>query len=148
MTGVIDTNVLLFAVNRDAAEHAAATRFLESAASGAGPWYLSDGIAYEFLRVATHPRVFPQPLDARDALRFLLALLEHPGFLLLQAGERHWAVVSQILREQRRPAGNLFFDIRTVALMREHGVRRIFTADADFLRFREIEVRNPLDTNA
>lgn len=144
MAGVIDTNVLLFAANRSAPEHAAAAGFLESAASEAGPWYLTEGIAYEFLRVATHPRVFERPLEARDALRFLVTLLDHPGFLLLRAGERHWTVVGQILREQRQPSGNLFFDIRTVALMREHGVKRIFTADADFLRFRGIDVTNPV----
>lgn len=33
---------------------------------------------------------------------------------------------------------------RTVALMREHGIRAIHTADADFHRFKEITVVNPL----
>lgn len=148
MSGVIDTNLLLFAANRDAPEHAMAVSFLESAASSSGPWYLTEGIAYEFLRVATHPRVFEGPLEAKDALRFLAALLGHPGFLLLHAGERHWAVLGQVVREQRQPAGNIFFDIRTVALMRENGVRRIYSADADFLRFREIEVLNPLNRSS
>ncbi len=35
-------------------------------------------------------------------------------------------------------------DVRTVALMREHGVRRIHTADTDFLQFPGIEVVDPL----
>ena len=42
------------------------------------------------------------------------------------------------------PVGNLFFDIRTAVLMREHGIRVIYTADTDFLQFEEIEVINPL----
>jgi predicted nucleic acid-binding protein len=41
-------------------------------------------------------------------------------------------------------AGNLFFDIRTVVLMREHGIRVIYTTDTDFLQFKAIEVVNPL----
>lgn len=40
--------------------------------------------------------------------------------------------------------GNLFFDLRTVALMREHGIRAIHTADADFHRFKDIDAINPL----
>ncbi len=42
------------------------------------------------------------------------------------------------------PAGNLFFDIQTAVLMREHGIKRIYTTDTDFLQFSEIEVVNPL----
>ena len=42
------------------------------------------------------------------------------------------------------PSGNLFFDIRTVVLMREHGAREIHTTGTDFLQFRDIQVINPL----
>jgi predicted nucleic acid-binding protein len=60
------------------------------------------------------------------------------------AGKEHWEVLQEILREVTHPSGNLFFDIRTVALMREHGVREIYTSDADFLQFKGITVINPL----
>lgn len=39
------------------------------------------------------------------------------------------------------------FDLRTVALMHKHTVRRIYTADTDFLQFERIEVVNPLATS-
>jgi predicted nucleic acid-binding protein len=42
------------------------------------------------------------------------------------------------------PSGNLFFDIRTVVLMREHGAREIHTTGTDFLQFRDIQAINPL----
>ena len=45
-------------------------------------------------------------------------------------------------------SGNLFFDVRTAVLMLEHGVRRIYTVDADFLQFPDLEVVNPLRPNA
>ena len=41
-------------------------------------------------------------------------------------------------------SGNLFHDIETAVLMREHGVREIVTADVDFLRFKFLRVVNPL----
>ena len=62
MAGIIDTNILLYAANRDAEEQPAAESFLYSAAGSAQPWFLTEGILYEFFRVSTHPRVFTRPL--------------------------------------------------------------------------------------
>lgn len=144
MSGVIDANVLLYAVNGDAPEHDKARAFLgEAARSGAG-WYLTEGIVYEFLRVSTHPRVFDRPLTAAQALSFLRPFLETSRFTVLVAGPRHWATLGQVLAEDLRASGNLFFDLRTAVLMREHGLRRIYTADTDFLRFPFLEVVNPV----
>lgn len=142
--GFIDTNILLYAANQDCREHPAARPFLEKALSQPGQWYLSEGICYEFLRVATHHRVFPTPLTSAHALEFLDALLENPNFSLLSAGPRHWATLRTMLKSLHSPSGNLFFDIRTATLMFEHGVRIIYTADSDFLQFSELEVINPL----
>jgi len=144
MGGVIDTNLLLYAANRDAEEHNAAAGFLRQAAASAEQWFLTEGIVYEFLRVSTHARVFPSPLSWKEALSFLKPLLEAPGFIILTAGERHWISLEEVLAELTYPAGNLFFDVRTAVLMREHGIRDIYTTDTDFLQFAGIQVINPL----
>ena len=144
MAGVIDTNLLLYAANAEAAEHAAAHRFLTAAGRSADRWYLTEGILYEFLRVATHPRVFPRPLSKPQVIEFLHPLWSGSVFTVLTAGDRHWELLQAELGSLAHPSGNLFFDIRTVVLMREHGVRSIYTADVDFLQFKDIEVINPL----
>lgn len=144
MGGVIDTNILLYAANQQAEEHDAARAFFERAAGSGDVWFFTDGIFYEFLRVSTHHKVFPSPLSADQAMRFLQPFLTSPRFEILQAGARHWSVLSDILSGVVNPSGNLFFDLRTVALMREHGVRSIYTRDADFFRFRKLEVIDPL----
>jgi toxin-antitoxin system PIN domain toxin len=144
MAGVIDTNILLYAANKDAAEHARAKSFLERAASGVEGWYLTEGIAYEFLRVATHANVFHQPLGWSDALSFLEALAKTGNFCWLEAREHHWTVLRQVTAELTQPSGNLFFDIRTVVLMKQHGIREIYSTDTDFLQFSGIVVVNPL----
>jgi len=148
MAGVIDTNILLYAANRDAEEHALAVTFLTDAGTGAEPWYFTEGILYEFLRVTTHPRVFDRPLSWQEAMRFLSPVLQSPRFQVLQAGAEHWNILAQVLGEVSHPAGNLFFDIRTVVLMREHGIREIYSADTDFLQFSGIRVVNPLKPSA
>lgn len=144
MAGVIDTNILLYAVNSDDPDHAPATRFLHDAAESADQWYVTEGILYEFLRVATHPKVFTRPIAWVDAVAFLAPLLRAPNIAVLTAGDEHWDLLEKVLGILTHPSGNLFSDVRTVVLMREHGVRSIFTADADFLQFTGITVVNPL----
>lgn len=128
----------------DAPEHSSAHRFLESIGDTAEPWFLTDGILYEFLRVATHPKVFSSPLDWSRAVEFISPLIRADNVHLLDATERHWSILEEVLEPLAHPGGNLFFDVRTVVLMREHGIRRIFTTDTDFLQFEGIEVINPL----
>jgi hypothetical protein len=50
---------------------------------------------------------------------------------------------AKVLRDLRRSSGNLFFDIRAVALMREHGVREIYTADTASFQFQDLWVITP-----
>jgi predicted nucleic acid-binding protein len=77
-------------------------------------------------------------------MEFTGPLLEADNVHILQGDQGHWALLREVLRDLTHPSGNLFFDIRTVVLMREHGVRRIFTTDTDFLQFSGIDVVNPL----
>lgn len=141
---VVDTDILVYAANADAPEHAAARRLLEAWRASAGAWYLTWGICYEFLRVTTHPRVFPRPLSARDAWSFLQAVRAAGGASILVPTDRHADVLTELLDRVPGVIGNLMHDTATVALMREHGVRRIYTRDADFHRFPDVEPIDPL----
>lgn len=144
---VIDTSVLVLACNRDSEGHAPCLDLLQASRARPDAWYLTWPVIYEFLRVVTHPRVLASPLDARDAWRFVEALLASPSLGLLTPSERHASVVSEVLRSVPAPRGNLMHDVHTVVLMREHGIRRIVTRDADFRRFPGITVQDPLDSS-
>jgi toxin-antitoxin system PIN domain toxin len=144
MPGVIDTNLMLYAANVDSAEHERAREFLGDIGTTADAWYVTDGILYEFLRVATHGKVFPRPLTWSEALEFIQPFVEADNVHVLRSGEDHWSLLREVLDPLTHPSGNLFFDVRTVVLMREHGIRRIYTTDTDFLQFDGVEVINPL----
>lgn len=144
MAGVVDTNILLYAANSEAPEQSPARQFLLDAGRSSRQWYLTDGTLYEFLRVSTHSRVFPKPLTWRQSLDFLTPFIDSPRFSILGTGEGHWSWLEEVLQTLSQPAGNLFFDIRTVSLMREHGIREIYTADTDFFQFPHISVVNPI----
>jgi len=141
---VVDTNILVYAADRSATEHAVCRSQLESWRAAADPWYLTWGIVYEFLRVITHPRVVRRPWSCADAWRFVAALRAAPGLSFLIEGERHEDIVDEVVTTMSDLRGNLLHDAHTAILMREHGVRVIYTRDTDFHRFPWLEVRDPL----
>jgi uncharacterized protein len=141
---LVDTNILVYAVNRDAEEHRAAAAKLEEWLGGSVPWGTTWGIVYEFLRVVTHPRVFRKPLSARRAMEFLDPILGSDLVEALSPTDRHEALVRQTISELGKPSGHLFHDLSIAVTMREHGVREIMTADTDFRKFPFLEVTDPL----
>ncbi len=141
---VADTNLLVYAADRDAPEHERCREMLLAWRAQPAPWHLTWGIAYEFLRVTTHPRVLRRPWPPREAWAFLHALLASPSLSLLIETDRHASVLRELIERVPRLSGNLVHDAHTAALMRENGVRVIYSRDADFHRFPDIEVRDPL----
>jgi toxin-antitoxin system PIN domain toxin len=135
---------LVYAADRDAPEHERCRERLLGWRSQPTPWHLTWGIAYEFLRVTTHPRVLRRPWVPKAASEFLQALFASPSLSLLGETSRHALVLRELIEQVPRLAGNLLHDAHTAALMREHGVRRIYTRGADFHRFPGLEVRDPL----
>ena len=144
MKFLIDTNILLHAVNSGSPFHAAARAFLHGHRRDRTPWCLTWPIVYEFLRVSTHARVFPSPLTTAHSLAFIEALIAPEEVVLLAPSSRHFEVLAIVVGEVGYPSGNLFHDIHTATLMREHGVSEIITADTDFLQFHFLHVTNPL----
>jgi len=141
---VVDTNILLYAADLDSPDHVPCRGLIEEWRRGRTPWYLTWGVVYEFLRVATHPRVFRNPIPIADAWKFLEALQASPNLSILQETERHSQIVSELFKEIPDIRGNLVFDTHTAILMRENGIRKICTRDTDFHRFPFVEIIDPL----
>ena len=141
---VVDTNVLVYAADEDAPAHAPCRKALEEWRRQRSAWYTTWGIIYEFLRVTTHPRVLRTPWSARKAWSFVDAVLASSGLAILVETDRHAAVADQVLHELPHLTGNLLHDAHTAILMREHGIRQIYTRDTDFHRFPFLEVIDPL----
>ena len=141
---VIDTNILLYAVNPDSDDHGTARGLLDEWRSGDRSWFLTWSIVYEFLRVSTHGRVFPNPLSLVQAQEWIALLLASPMSGMLVPTERHSTVLKELTQQFPRLRGNVIHDLHTVALMREHGVTEVRTADTDFHQFGFLSVVNPL----
>ena len=57
----------------------ASPKALEALVNDSENWILTWGIIYEFMRVATHPRIFPNPLTLEQAHEHVRAVLEGAG---------------------------------------------------------------------
>ena len=141
---VVDTNVLIYAADQESPYHPRCRELLEGWRSQPSAWYVTWPIFYEFLRVSTHPRVFRTPWPSGQAWSFVEAVLAAPALSVLIPTARHARVAAEVINQIPHLRGNLMHDAHTAILMREHGVRRIYTRDTDFHRFPFIEPLDPL----
>ena len=140
---VVDTNILVYAADEDSPFHDRCRGIVDDWRSQTSAWYLTWEIVYEFLRVITHPRVFRSPWIVNDAWNFVEAILASPSLGILVAEERHTDVAAEVIKGMPSLSGNLLYDAQTAILMREHGIKRIYTRDTDFFRFSFLEPIDP-----
>ena len=134
--------MLLYASDAASPYRSRAVELIDEIARGPQIIYLFWPTVMAYLRLATHPSVFTTPLSLADARTNVSQLMELPNVQAGAESDRFWERFVEVA-DDARPSGNLVSDAHLVALMLEHGVRRIWTHDRDFRRFRGIEVRDP-----
>lgn len=138
---IIDANVLLYAVNERSPHHVAAKAWLDGALSGRETVAFAWVVLLAFIRLATHPRVFPNPLPPADAISIVKAWLAQPTAVVIAAGDRHPDVLEALLAELGA-GGNLVNDAHLAALALEHD-GEVVSFDSDFARFAEVRWSAP-----
>lgn len=145
MTVTVDANVLLYASDQHSPRHVVSRELLASLAAGPALVYLFWPVAMAYLRISTHPRIFERPLDPALARANLDALLDRPHVRCPGEGDGFWTMFRDTVAGDTI-RGNLVPDAHIAALMRQHGVGTIWTADRDFRRFADIDARDPYRT--
>jgi toxin-antitoxin system PIN domain toxin len=138
----VDANILIYASDDRSEFHAVARSALAELAAGPRLVYLFWPVVMAYLRIITHPAILEAPLAsdvARDNVRRLTAVphVRSPG-----EEDGFWSHFVAVA-EDGDARGNLVPDAHLVALMRQYGVRTIWTNDRDFRRFSDIEVHDP-----
>ena len=95
-----------------------------------------------YVRIATHPRIFAEPLTPAEALDNVEALLSLPRVRPIGEADGFLATYRQAT-EGIAARGNLVPDAHLATLLRQHGVRRLYTNDTDFRKFPFLEIRDP-----
>jgi len=139
---LVDANVLIYAYNPAAAQHARAKAWLESTLNSGAPVRLAWVTVLAFIRIMTHGQVFRRPLSLDEAVAIVDAWIAHPSVALLEPGERHWAILKAFLT-QGQAAGPLAMDAYLAALAVEHGAS-LCSTDRDFARFTGLSWLDPI----
>jgi uncharacterized protein len=139
---LLDANLLLYAANQRVEQHEQAAAWLTAKLNGPRrvgfPWQSINA----FLRISTHPRALPHPLDPTTAWDRVTDWLTAPVAWLLEPGPEYGRIFGELIRTYD-VRGNLIPDAALAALAIEHGVPLI-SSDTDFARFRELRWENPL----
>lgn len=129
-----DVNVLVAASRRDHPHHATALAWLEEALADAGrgaAFAVFPVVTAGFLRIVTHPRVFPRPTPMPAALDFVDALLAAPGVETCPLGAE-WPRIRRLC-EAHALSGNDVTDAWIAAAVVEHH-EHLVTFDRGFAR--------------
>ena len=143
MSYSIDTNILLYASDQEALHHDKAKRFMEGRGDDPDLLCLTWGVLMGYQRIATHPLIFRNPMTPQEAWGNVESLLALPRCRVIGEQEgfaEDFAELSGLVSVK----GNLVPDAHLSLILRQHGVSRIYTADADFRKFDFLEVINPL----
>jgi uncharacterized protein len=143
MSWSVDANILLYAANRAAPEHAAAHRFLKQQLASDDPLFLCWEVIHAFLRIATSPGIFPDPLSPKQAAEWMQSLLDLLSVRTLSPSPESWLILRRELQEIPL-RGRLLTDGVIASQLEAAGVRNLYSADADFRKFRWLKVVNPL----
>jgi len=141
---LIDANLLLYAYDPRAAQHERSRQWLEAMLSGSQLVRFAWTTVWAFLRIATNPRVFENPLTMAEATAVVASWLAQQGAGILDPGERHWALLTDLTKEGQA-AGPMVMDAVLAAIAIEHGAT-LYTTDRDFARFAGLKWKNPLVT--
>jgi toxin-antitoxin system PIN domain toxin len=137
-----DINLLVYAYNRDAPEHAGARAWWEDLLVSEEPVGIPWAVSCGFIRLMTHPAVLMTPLDPKRAVAHVESWLERPSVEVLDPGPRHLELLGRLLGSLG-VAGNLTTDAHLAALAIEHQCE-LHSNDGDFARFSGLRWRNPL----
>ena len=142
MSYSVDVNVLLYASDQASPRHDEAIQFLIDRASDPELFCIAWLTLMAYIRISTHPSIFSHPLSPEEALENIESLVKQPRVRVLSEDDGFLAMYRKV--SGNFPVrGNLVPDAHIAALVLQHGVRKIYTADSEFKKFEFLEVRNP-----
>ena len=144
MSYSIDVNILLYGSDESSPFHSRAVTFLESCATRDEPIYLCYLTLMSYMRMATHPRIFTNPLTPNEALKNVDRLAKLPHVRLISERVGYLELYRDVTKNASVRA-NLVPDAHLASILRQHGVPTLYTNNVDdFKRFGSLDMRNPL----
>ncbi len=142
-----DTNLLLYSLNQDCAEHHDARAFFAALPTAAGTVAICELVLVELYVLLRNPAVLKHPLDAADAVSLVQAFHQHPTWALLDYPGETSGVMDEVWRLAAQPnlGRRVIFDARLALALRHQWVTQFATRnETHFSGFGFTRVWNPL----
>ena len=134
---LIDSNILVYAVNSSSPKHKVAQAFLQA---HVGQLALAHQNIFESLRVLTHKK-FPNPMTPTDAITAIGNIADRCHIIAPDQGAHY---IAMALMQKHKLTGDKIFDAYLTATALSTGITFIATDNTkDFLIFEGVTVINP-----
>lgn len=137
---LVDTNVLVYAVDRSSVHHRISKHWLDGALAGSAPVGFAWLALVGFVRLVTHPSITARPLGTEAAMDVVDSWLGARSAHLLQPGHRHASLLRGMLASGH--GANLVNDAHLAAVAIEHKAT-VVSFDSDFGRFPGVAWERP-----
>lgn len=137
-----DLNLLVYAHNAGAPDHAASRAWWENLLNSQEPVAIPWAVALGFIRLVTNRVVLDTPMTSTVAVGHVRSWFAQPNVEPIEPGRQHLDVLDRLL-SAAGVAGSLTTDAHLAALAIEYQCE-LHSNDADFARFPGLRWRNPL----
>ncbi len=142
-TGLLDTNVLVYAADEASPFHQATSTLREKGLKGEISVCLCPQVLNEFFAIVTDPRRVSNPISQKDALLEMEKYFYSKNILKIHPGPEIIERTLDLLAQHEITKQEIF-DLQLVATMLSNNVTRLYTYNRDdFVKFKEIEVLAP-----
>ena len=122
----LDTSILLYAINRDCAEHESCRTLVAEALDAPNDWVIADQLWFELYRLLRHPSVLQRPLDATTAANTVAWYRDKSGWQQCAWSPAQMPRLHAQWAQQDFPAWRTFDAVLALTL-RSNGVTRFYT---------------------
>lgn len=143
----LDTNILLYAANEDAAEHAVCRNFMQTIVDAPADWVIADQVYFELYVALRNPKVMERPMSAAQASDHLSTLRNGLGLMHCGYVPECWNTAISSMKSDDFPFRRTH-DAVLAATLLAHGVKVFYTRNTkDFLAAGFDQVVNPVDSH-
>jgi hypothetical protein len=139
---LVDANLLVYAANRAAHEHARAVGWLDAQLNGTARVGLPWPSLTAFVRLVSNPVIMRRPVSTAEAWHQIEQWLACDAVWIPQPGPEHQRLLGDMI-SQPWMTNRLVPDAHLAALAIEHGLT-MCSSDGDFARFPGLKWLNPL----
>lgn len=141
-TGLIDTNILIYAIDESSFYHNSAHLFLEKIVAKETIFLTLQNFT-EFYAIVTNPKRVNTPLTQNEAVKTIVQFIQLNLFhIIIPKQKTLETIINLLLKYRIRPSE--IHDVHLAAVMLDNHIRTIYTADTSVFIKLGLNAVNPL----